>query len=101
VAARLGPAAAGARGRGGASTVREKGRLQKGRSLRGAVVVVFGWRLKEVGGSNPNLIPCRNVKDLMYCIEKGLQYIDSHETLTLMGRQPNSGVGPHTQSNTH
>jgi hypothetical protein len=36
---------------------------------------------------------------LMYCIEKGLQYIDSHETLTLMSRQPNCGASPHTQSN--
>jgi hypothetical protein len=35
----------------------------------------------------------------MYCIEKGLQYINSYETLTLMDRQPNSGVGPHTHSN--
>jgi hypothetical protein len=32
-------------------------------------------------------------------IEKGLQYIDSQETLTLMGRQPNCGVGPHTHVN--
>jgi hypothetical protein len=30
----------------------------------------------------------------MYCIEKGLQYIDL--TLTLMGQHPNSGAGPHT-----
>jgi hypothetical protein len=48
----------------------------------------------DVGGRNPNLIPCRIVKWVIYCIEKGLQYIDS--TLTLMGRQSNSGAGPHS-----
>jgi hypothetical protein len=26
----------------------------------------------------------------------GLQYIGTQENLTLMGRQPNSGAGPHT-----
>jgi hypothetical protein len=29
----------------------------------------------------------------------GLQYIE-RETLTLMGRQPNSGAGPHTLTHT-
>jgi hypothetical protein len=37
-------------------------------------------------------------KGLMYCIEKGVhEYRDL--TLILMGRQPNSGAGPNTQSN--
>jgi hypothetical protein len=35
---------------------------------------------------------------LMYCIEKGV-HIYRDLTLTLVGRQSNSGVGPHTQSN--
>jgi hypothetical protein len=65
----LGPAAAGARGRGGLPAVREKGRPREGRSLPGrqcgswwaaagddcGVGGGCGWR-----GRNPNpLIPCR------------------------------------------
>jgi hypothetical protein len=50
-----------------------------------------------VGGiRNPN--PSQKSELWLYCIEKGLQYIDS--TLTLMGRQPNSGAGPHTLTHT-
>jgi hypothetical protein len=30
----------------------------------------------------------------------GLQYIETQETLTLMGRQPNNGADPHTLTHT-
>jgi hypothetical protein len=50
VAARLGPAASGARGRAGAPTVREKCRRlgwwpPPGRELPGAAALEQGWRL--------------------------------------------------------
>jgi hypothetical protein len=32
-------------------------------------------------------------------LHRGGGYIYRHKTLTLMGRHPNSGAGPHTQSN--
>jgi hypothetical protein len=44
-------------------------------------------------------LPCKFILDcevLMYCIEKGV-YIERDLTLTLMGRQPNSGVSLYTQ----
>jgi hypothetical protein len=55
--------------------------------------------LAAVGGKRGKpspLIPYWNVECLLYCIGDGVQYIDSQETLTLMGRQPNSGASPHT-----
>jgi hypothetical protein len=38
--------------------------------------------------------------ELLDLLHRGLQYIETQETLTLMGRQPNSGAGPHTLTHT-
>jgi hypothetical protein len=47
---------------------------------------------------NPNLIPYWIVNCWIVLHRGGLQYIETQETLTLMGRQPNSGAGPHTHT---
>jgi hypothetical protein len=46
---------------------------------------------------------CKIVKCLMYCIGEGYIYRETYGTLTLMGRQPNSGASPSTDTyrNTH
>jgi hypothetical protein len=67
-------------------------RLDLGRD--GVAAVGLGGRKLYVG--NSNLIPCGNCS--AQCIAQRRSYnIDL--TLILMGRQPNSGAGPHTQSN--
>jgi hypothetical protein len=45
---------------------------------------------------NIGAAPYWNVNCLIVLHRGGLQYIETQETLTLMGRQPNSGAGPHT-----
>jgi hypothetical protein len=52
-----------------------------------------GW-LWVLGGNPSPVIPCRRVNGLIVLHRERVQYIDS--TLTRMGRQPNSGAGPHT-----